>query len=256
VKPWQAIILAASRGADDPMAKAYGTLHKCLIDVAGKPMLARVHDALAHSKHIGKIAVVVETADVIAMALGPVHGAHWIRPADSAPASALAAAQSMAHFPLLVTTGDHALLTTEMVDHVLDASAALGADFTVGLARAETILAAYPQTRRTFFKLGPDRVSGCNLFTIHSPLGFKILEHWRYLEQNRKKPWKLVAAFGLKPLLLLLTGQMTVERAFGFVSAKLGLSVRALILPFAEAAIDVDKPADKDLAEQILRARR
>src|SRR4029077_14791730 len=46
---WQAIILAAGRGPDDPMAKAYGVANKTVIPVAGVPMLARVAGALRQS---------------------------------------------------------------------------------------------------------------------------------------------------------------------------------------------------------------
>ena len=45
------LVLAAGRGPDDPMAKAYGVTHKCLIEVGGEPMLKRViHTLLASSQ--------------------------------------------------------------------------------------------------------------------------------------------------------------------------------------------------------------
>ena len=65
---------------------------------------------------------------------------------------------------MLVTTADHALLTPEMIDYFCEQAERNGADFSAGLARAEVILKAYPQSVRTFFRFGKDRVSGCNLF--------------------------------------------------------------------------------------------
>ena len=62
------------------------------------------------------------------------------------------------------------------------------------------IEAAWPETRRTYFAFGRDRVSGCNLFALRNEKALRILERWQYLEQVRKKPWRLVAAFGLGPL--------------------------------------------------------
>jgi hypothetical protein len=85
--------------------------------------------------------------------------------------------------------------------------------------------------------------------------GLKLLEAWQDLEKNRKKPWKLVFAFGLKPLLLFAIGKLTPERAFDHVSGKLGVTAKPVFLPFAEAAIDVDKPSDFTLAEAILKKR-
>ena len=248
---WQALVLAGSRGPGDAMAGAYGVANKCLIPVGGVPMLRRVHDALATSGLFNRIAVSIEDEAAAFDVLGP--SARVLASSASAPASVLAAVASGAlQYPLLITTGDHALLTPRMLAHFCAASETSGADFTVGLARAETILAAHPESVRTYFRLGNDRVSGCNLFVVKTEAGLKLLQRWQHLEQNRKKPWKLVAAFGAKPILLYMTGQMTAKRAFGFVSQSLGIAVQPVYLPFAEAAIDVDKPSDHELAEAIL----
>jgi hypothetical protein len=132
---------------------------------------------------------------------------------------------------------------------------AIDADMFVGLATADTINAAYPETRRTYFNLGGTRVSGCNLFAVKAEKGLRLLERWQELEKNRKKPWKLVSAFGVMPIIWFATGTLTPERAFGHISQKLGITVRPVFLPFAEAAIDVDKPSDHALAEAILKKR-
>jgi GTP:adenosylcobinamide-phosphate guanylyltransferase len=253
---WQAIVLAAGRGPDDPMAKAYGVSHKCSLPVGGVPMLARVVAALRATPGIGRIAVVIENEAILKSILGAdATKVAFIPAARSAPASALAALDRDATLPALITTGDHALLTTEMVSHVLAEAGRSGADFTAALATAEVISKAYPETRRTYFRLGPDRVSGCNLFTVRTASGRRVLEIWQDLEQLRKKPWKLVAAFGLGPLLLFLSGRLNLKRAFAMMSNRLGCTLAPIMMPQAEAAIDVDKPSDKDLAEQILARR-
>lgn len=242
---WSALILAAGRGPDDPMAKAYGVANKCLIEVGGVAMLTRVVSTLSDFR---PVLVSIESG---------VNG-HYetISPSDSAPSSVLAAVRSgKLPYPVLVTTGDHPLLTHAMVDHFRAASEKTGADFTAGLARAEVIEAAWPETRRTYFAFGPDRVSGCNLFALRNANALRILERWQYLEQVRKKPWRLVAAFGVMPLLRYLTGALALDTAFAIASRKLGLVMKPVLMPQAEAAIDVDKPADKDLAEKILAGR-
>jgi hypothetical protein len=76
------------------------------------------------------------------------------------------------------------------------------------------------------------------------------------VERNRKRPWRLIAAFGLVPLLRYGLGRIDLEAAFRIGSRRLGLDARPVLMPFAEAAIDVDKPDDKALCEEILRARR
>jgi GTP:adenosylcobinamide-phosphate guanylyltransferase len=239
------------------MAKAYGVTHKCALPVAGVPMLARVVRALQDSGIVASIAVSVETEDVLSAALG--NAAKEVRltqSTHSAPASVLAAASQIVRFPLLVTTGDHALLTPEMVRHFCNEATVSGADFCAGLARDETILAAYPQSVRTFFKLGKDRVSGCNLFALNNERALVVVQRWQYLDSLRKKPWRLVAAFGPVAILRFALGWIDLQSAFAIVSRRLGVNAKPVLMPFAEAAIDVDKPSDLELAEQILRARQ
>lgn len=253
---WHAVVLAAGRGPDDPMARAFGIAHKCALAVAGVPMLQRVLTALAAAGMARPILVSIDDADQGRSAAGPLADkTRMIAAAASAPASAKAAVMAMGSYPVLVTTGDHALLTAEMVAEFCAQAMASGADFCVGLATAETILAAYPDTKRTFFRLGPDRVSGCNLFAVNSPKGLALFDTWSAIEQNRKKPWKLVAAFGFGPLFSFLAGRLTLRKAFAEASRRIGISIVPVLLPFAEAAIDVDKPEDHALAERIIRLR-
>jgi GTP:adenosylcobinamide-phosphate guanylyltransferase len=253
---WFALILAAGRGPDDPMAKAYGVSHKCALPVHGVPMLRRVVEALRKSPDIPRIAVSIDAPERVAEALGEAaSGITVLRSENSAPRSALRAIEQANHYPVLITTGDHALLTADMVSHFCREASAQNADFSAGLARAETILAAYPQSVRTFFAFGADRVSGCNLFAVHTPKGLKVLERWQFLEAVRKKPWRLVAAFGPLALLRFLLGQMSLDSVFRVVSQRLGIVAKPVLMPYAEAAIDVDKPADLELAEAILKQR-
>lgn len=253
---WAAAVLAAGRGPDDPMAKAFGVAHKCGIPVAGVPMLERVLRALSGADVRRPVLVSIDDAEAGMRAAGPMRRLAEMLPSGlSAPSSAKAAVQKAGSYPVLVTTGDHALLTSEMVTDFCRRAEKERADFCVGLATAETILSGYPDTRRTFFRLGNDRVSGCNLFAVMSPRGLALFDVWHDLERNRKKPWKLVAAFGLGPLFSFITGRLSLAKAFDQVSGRLGIRVVPVLLPFAEAAIDVDKPEDHALAEKILRTR-
>ncbi len=255
-KNWTAIVLAAGRGRNDPMAKAFGVSHKCILPVNGVPMLQRVVNALQQSQSIASISISIESPAIVGEALGKkVSGIAVIPSESSAPLSAIVSIKKHATFPVLVTTADHALLTPEMIDYFCEEAERNGADFSAGLARAEVILAAYPQSVRTFFKFGKDRVSGCNLFAINNENGLRILEKWQYLEQSRKKPWRLVAAFGPLALIRFMLGTLSLDGVFRIVSNRLGLTAKPILLPFAEAAIDVDKPSDLELAEAILKLR-
>jgi GTP:adenosylcobinamide-phosphate guanylyltransferase len=255
-RDYHAIVLAAGRGPNDPMAKAYGVSHKCTLHVDGVPMLKRVVDSLRTSQSVSVISISIESPGIVEDALsGKNPDLNIFQSEDSASLSAIAAITKSPTYPFLITTADHALLTPEMVEYFCKEATSNGADFSAGLAQAEVILASYPQSIRTFFTLGPDSVSGCNLFAVQNEKGLRVLERWKYLETVRKKPWRLVAAFGPAALIRFALGKLSLNQAFETVSTRLDMVIKPILMPFAEAAIDVDKPSDLELAEEILKRR-
>jgi CTP:molybdopterin cytidylyltransferase MocA len=256
-----ALILAGSRGPDDPMAKAAGVSHKALLPVAGVPMLLRVVEAVRGTPGIERIHVCIEHAGVVLQVpeLDALHraGALQIVPAAQSPAASVAAALARIDLvqPLLITTGDHPLLTPAVLQRFLD-SAPPNCDLAVALAPADVVAAAHPGAIRTFYRFGRRRFSGCNLFLARSPNVVRVAEFWRGLETHRKRPLRLIWQIGPLALIKVALGLMDVEAAFAYLSRKAGAEIRAVELPIADAAIDVDKPADLELVTQIFAAQR
>tara|TARA_B100001123_G_scaffold169597_1_gene195060 strand:- start:399 stop:629 length:231 start_codon:yes stop_codon:yes gene_type:complete len=60
---------------------------------------------------------------------------------------------------------------------------------------------------------------------------------------------------GIGSLLRYVCGRLALTDALATFSKKLGLEARAIEMPFAEAAIDVDDLADLELVESIISAR-
>jgi CTP:molybdopterin cytidylyltransferase MocA len=253
-RSWRAIVLAAGRGPNDPLARHFGVSHKCLLPVAGVPMLRRVVNALVACGQIGDIHISLETESLLDEALGEVAGSvSFIQSQASAAQSAGHAIKAVVkQRPVLITTADHALLDVAMLQHFIEMTDDLGCDLSVGLASAETILAAYPDAKRTFLKFGPQRVSGCNLYGICNDRALTAIELWQKVEAQRKNPLVVVRAFGLHALLRYVTGTINLEGAFRLASRRLGIDARPVLMPFANAAVDVDKPEDKELVEKIL----
>jgi len=252
------LVLAGSRGAEDPVAKHAGLSHKAVVPVAGTPMLARVLETLLASRGVGCIGVSIERPELVeglpGMAAHLASGRVRVLPAAGSPARSVLATLATCGTPLFVTTADHALLTPAMVEHFLY-NLPPDADVAAGLARAETIRAAYPETQRTYLRFPDLTASGCNLFAFRTPHAKGVAEFWRAVEQNRKQPLKMIRLLGLWHVLRFAAGRLTfaavVERLEELTEARIGW----VDMPFAEAAIDVDKPADLELAEVILRRR-
>ncbi len=257
---WNALVLAAGRGPDDPMARAFGVSHKCLLEVGGVPMLRRVVEALRAHPRVKGIAVVIERADIAARAFGGrlPEGVRVLPAAGSAAASVMEAVRMHGlRLPLLVTTADHALLDGAMLEAFLrGAEEAEDADLVIALARREDVLAKWPEARRTWLKLGRERVTSCNLFALKTENALKAVAFWRQAEKNRKKPWKIALAFGIPALLRLLLGRGDARSVLEDLSRRLGLLARPVFMPMPEASVDVDKPDDLKLVERILREEK
>jgi len=243
----RAIILAGQRPGPDALCEHAGVDYKADIPVGGIPMVQRVAEALrgAGLSEPFLLSGYPDTKDGFEI----IEGGRG--PADSA---LLAAGKGP--YPVLLTTCDHALLTPDMVESFLTQSEASGADFTAGLATESVIQADYPTTKRTYLRFADYAVSGCNLFYIANENGLEAIRFWRVAQDFRKDPLKLARKVGLGMGLKYASGRLTLDGAFEAASKKLGMTAAPVLLPFAEAAIDVDKPADLDLVSQILAARR
>jgi GTP:adenosylcobinamide-phosphate guanylyltransferase len=210
-----------------------------LAEVGGKPILARVVEALRQSG-VARIAVAANDPQV--MALAEALGTELVPP-QSGPSASVGAAFAELGAPLLVTTADHALLRPEWVrDFVSDVPE--GTDAAVLLASREAVQRAMPESRRTWLRLADGDWSGCNLFLMATPRAIAAIEAWQAVEANRKRPWKIAARFGLRPLWLYVTGRLTADGAVGLLGRRVGIEAHAVAARDGLAAVDVDKPQD------------
>lgn len=156
---------------------------------------------------------------------------------------------------VLVTTADHALLTPEIAEHFLTRAAALDADVCVGLVAKPVVQARFPTVPRTWVPFRDEHYSGANLYVFRTPRALRAVEFWVKAESFRKQPWRIASTFGPVPLLLFALRRLTLDAALTRISKVIGARVEAVRLPFADAAVDVDRPSDLELAERILAER-
>ena len=261
-KPYSAIILAADRDPEDPVAQSAAVSCKALTQVLGREMVLRVLDALAEADQIDKrllsgppvVAVEQNPELSVLVSSGRVK---WFAPEDTPSTSALNVLQSLPEdIPVLVTTADHALLTAEMIDHFCSEARTSGCDVLAGVAEYELIAEAVPGTRRTVTQLKDGGYCGCNLFAFMTPQSRKAADFWRKVEKERKKPLRIIKVMGWLAVIRYLLGRLSLEQALAGLSQRMGLRVGVVRMPFAEAAIDVDKVEDLLLVESILTERQ
>lgn len=253
---WTAVVLAGQRPGPDPLAQHFGEDWKALVPVAGEPMVTRVVRTLANTPDIGRIVVLAQEPGVLAQAVAAGGKADILTSGSGISTSILAqAGTEAAPWPILVTTADHPLLTSDMVQAFLAQATDSAADIAVAMVNRQTMDAAYPNTQRTWLRFADGDWSGANLFALTSSRARAALTLWAEAEQDRKKAWKLFLHFG--PILALRALTRTIGLGAGLRQAgrRLRLDAALIPLPMAEAAIDVDKPSDHAMAEAILVAR-
>ncbi len=252
---WTAIILAGQRPGIDPLAEHFNMKWKALIPVGGQAMLSHVVRTLRQCPEIGRIVILAQDPAAMADAATDGGGVDAIVMSENSISNSLAAVlgQAEAPWPVLVTTADHPLLSPEMIAQFLNEAA--GADIAIAMVEKTTMMKEFPKNRRTWLKFSDGYWSGANLFAMRTERIIPALNLWAKAEQDRKVPVKLFRHFGLWLMFRAIT--RTIGLADGLIKAgrRLGLSAKLVPMRDPIAAIDVDKPADHELAEHILSAR-
>lgn len=256
---YTALVLAASRGSLDPLARAGGVSHKCFIDIAGQPMLRRVVAAVLESGRVGRTIVAIEPASIeeAKAVLAPLPGADaldFVASRETIGAS-VAAVASEAMLPLVITTGDNALHTSEMIRYFCDALDGVTADGAIGLTPAACVLDKYPEGDRAFHRFRDGAFSSCNLYALLTPRSLDAPRVFNSGGQFGKKPRRLIGAFGLFAFLLYKSRLFTLKTVLATLSRGIGVRTAPILMPFAEGPIDVDRQVDWDLANRIVAAR-
>jgi len=253
-----AVVLAADRGPDDPVARATGVKCKSMTPINGAPMVFRALDALSASSEVEERilcgpprSILDKEPDLGARILSD--KIRWMENQQTPSASASHVFKSLPEqMPILLTTADHAMLSARIVDYFCERARTSGCDVVVGLARHETVTQAYPLTQRTATRLQDGSYCGCNLFAFLTPRARRAADFWRQVETQRKKPLRVIRVLGVMAVLCYLLGKLSLADALERVSRRLGFKAGAVIIPFPEAAIDVDSVADWELVQEIV----
>jgi CTP:molybdopterin cytidylyltransferase MocA len=253
-----ALVLAGSRPGGDPLARAFGISHKALLPIAGRPMLAWVLEALKRAEHVGRLAICGLNQSVVdGTELAPLLcSATYVDPGRTPGASVALAMEQIANcIPLLVTTGDHPLLSAAIIDDFCARAASSGADVAVGVVDGERIRASFPGAPRTYIRLRGGTYHGANLFAFLTPESRRAPRRWTEVEQQRKQPWKMIRVLGPAMLLRFATRRLSLDDIVALVGEKMEVRIAPILLANPEAGFDVDKPTHVAEVERVLKRR-
>ena len=231
---------------------------KAMVKIAGKPMVQWVIDALCRSDTVEQIVVV---------GLPPETSLDSSKPcllltdqgdmlgniqAGARELARLAPAETHA----MVVSGDLPALRPGMVDWLAWETRACDADVYYNVIQREKMEEVFPGSRRTYLRLKDEEVCGgdCHAFRIGFALEPNLI--WRKLMAARKNPLRQAAILGYDTLFFLLLRQKSLNDAAQMAGRKLGVTGKAVLSPFPEMGMDVDKPFQLEIMTSYLEREK
>ena len=250
MKSIAAVVLAG--GPKDALARRQpGAPNKAFVEIGGIALVGRVLGALRASPSVGRIVAVAPLAAADHPGLA---AADELRPDGVRITESLRS--GLAGFPpgddVLVVASDLPVLTPPAVEDFIARARALDADVVYGCIERSTHLARFPEIPHTWARMRDGTYCGGGLIAI-KPRALPLLE--RFIERlgaARKHPFRLASLFGWDVLASYAIGRLTIADAERRAGAILGAPVRALVSPFAETGVNVDRVSDIALAEALV----
>ncbi len=251
------VIAGGSPAPGEPLYPYTQGGYKALLDVAGKPMIQWVLDALSGSRCVHQVFIV---------GLDPSVNLACSRPLDYVPdqGSLLENIRSGVTRALernpdsqyaLVVSSDIPGITPEMVDWVAETAMQTRHDMYYNVIRREVMEARYPASKRSYVHLRDMEVCGGDMNVIRAQTVTSHEAIWERIIASRKNALKQASLLGYDTLLLLMLRLLDLQGAVNIASRRLGIRGRAIVCPYAEVGMDVDKPHQLEIMRADLAQR-
>ena len=233
----------------DLLTYAGGAPNKALIELGGKTFLERIVIAMQESGRVRRIVIV---------GLAPEHqidlGADIVFLPDAGSmygngCSGVNYFKSTGGVSdwVLASSSDVPLLTPQVVSGVIDLGLRYDVDFCYNIVEQSVMERAFPGSGRTFVPIEGHRYAGGDLNMVRATVVDTNQAKVNEIIGERKHFWKQVRSIGLDTLFLFLIRRLTIARIERRIEKVLGFSGKAVICPYAQVAMDVDKPHHLDV---------
>jgi GTP:adenosylcobinamide-phosphate guanylyltransferase len=231
---------------------------KALIDIAGKPMVQWVLDALSDSKEVDNVIVIGLTPKSGLTCKKPLH---YLSNQGRMLANIVVGVNKSIELNkkteyVLLVSSDIPALKGEMVDYLVNTSMQTRDDIYYGICPREVMESRYPTSNRTYTKLKDMQVCGADINVIHVSMTTDHLDTWEKLIGNRKSPLASAAVIGWDTLFQLFTRQFTLQALADRASERIGIKGRIIIWDKAEPCMDVDKPHQLEIMREDLAIQK
>lgn len=239
---------------EDPLYEYTQGSEKALLRIAGKPMIQWVLDALSQAKSVEQVVLIglnddkdISCSKLVASL--PSHG-EMLDNIRAGTRKLIELNPQTSH--VLAVSSDIPGITAEMVDWLTGVVQESDHDLYYTVVTRDVMEARFPASNRSYIKLKDVEVCGgdMNAFRAKIVLGHQDL--WDRIIGSRKNALKQASLIGFDTLLLVMLRVLTLENAAKYASRRLGLKGRAVACPFAEVAMDVDKPHQLEILRAYL----
>ena len=222
---------------------------KAMLDVAGKPMIQWVLDALCDAEKIRNIVVIglPEDSGLKCRKLAaflPNQGG-MLNNVRMGVRKLLDLHPDNRH--VMIVSSDVPSVKPEMIDWIVATCMQTDDDIYYSVIRKEVMEERFPSSNRSYTHLKDMDVCGGDINVIRSTLAESEEDIWDHLIGARKNVLKQAAIIGFDTLFLLLLRRITIDDAVKKVAKRLNITGRAIICPFAEVGMDIDKPHQLEL---------
>jgi GTP:adenosylcobinamide-phosphate guanylyltransferase len=241
----------------EPLYEQTRGISKALLDVNGKPMIQWVLDALEGATTIERVVVIglgLESGIVCSkiVACLPNQGSM----VNNIKAGVFKVVEiNPANSHVLLVSSDIPGITPAMVDWMVQACMTSSLDAYYGVIARPVMEAAFPSSHRSYTRLRDMEICGSDMNMIAASMVTSNDEIWDRLIASRKNVFKQAALIGYDTLLLLLLRVLTLEIAVSRVTRKLKITGKAVVSPYAEVGMDVDKPHQLEMLREYLARR-
>ena len=237
---------------EDPLYTYTNGDSKAMLDVAGKPMIQWVLDALSDAKHVDNVIIIGLSPKTGVTCKKPLH---YVSNQGRMLANIVAGVEKSLELDpkteyVLVASSDIPGIDAKMVDWLIETCMETQEDIYYGVVPREVMETRYPGSNRTYTKLKDIQLCGADMHITHVSMATEHLDMWEELIGNRKSPLKQAATIGFGTLLKVATRRITLDDLVVTVTKRLGITGRPILWEHAEPGMDVDKPHQLELIRE------
>jgi len=232
---------------------------KALLDIAGRPMIQWVLDAISEAKSLDEVAVVGLDGNVKLSCSKPL----TILPNQGSLIGNIRAGvgyilgKNPGTEVVMTVSSDIPLVPGELFDWFIEKTQKTHHEFYTNMVTRQVLETRFPGVRRRVNRVGNLEVRGAADVSILQP---KVIIQANgaaeRLESAHGNLWRQLNFIGFDTMFLLMLRRLDLDAFIKRLGKKHGVDLHPVICPYAEIAMDVDEPGHLEIMQRELSERR